>query len=119
MNISCYSKIHFFVGDSEHKSCIISTPDVGSLQLEGDEDFIILACDGLWDCVEYTEAAQLVYEHVVSSPGKKKKYWNYNKLYSYIRQKYDEKKKFYICNYKPNLKDITKKQYANKLMKNT
>lgn len=57
-------------GDSEHKPYIISEPDVKSIQLEGDEDFLILACDGLWDTVTPQDAALTVYKHILSSPGK-------------------------------------------------
>lgn len=57
-------------GDSEHKPHVSSTPDIVSLQLDGDEDFVILACDGLWDSVTYEKAAQAVYNHVQSDPGK-------------------------------------------------
>ncbi|KAK7571996.1 hypothetical protein V9T40_014468 [Parthenolecanium corni] len=56
------------IGDSEHKPHVSSTPDIVSLQLDGDEDFVILACDGLWDSVTYEKAAQAVYNHVQSDP---------------------------------------------------
>ncbi len=59
-----------FLGDSEQKPCVISTPDVGTLQLEGDEDFVIIGCDGLWDSVTHEDAARAVYEHIATNPGK-------------------------------------------------
>lgn len=33
------------------------------------EDFLILACDGLWDTISYIEAARTVYEAVIADPG--------------------------------------------------
>lgn len=65
-----YKIFSFFLGDSEHKPHVSSTPDIISLQLDGDEDFIILACDGLWDSVTYEDAARAVYNHILSCPGK-------------------------------------------------
>lgn len=52
------------IGDSEQKPYITGEPDVEEYEMEGDEEFIILACDGLWDCVEPFDAVQLVRECV-------------------------------------------------------
>lgn len=76
MTLNCFTLsdqiniIFQFLGDSEHKPHVSSTPDIVSVQLDGDEDFVILACDGLWDSVKYEEAAQTVYNHVQLCPGK-------------------------------------------------
>lgn len=32
--------------------------------LDGSEDFLIIACDGLWDYVNEVTAAKLVYEQI-------------------------------------------------------
>ncbi|XP_012556597.1 protein phosphatase 1E [Hydra vulgaris] len=48
------------IGDCDQKPFISSEPDVEEYELEGDEEFLILACDGLWDNVEPVEAVQLV-----------------------------------------------------------
>ena len=63
--------MNFITGDQDHKSCIIPNPDVKSVPLDGDEDFVILACDGLWDLVKPEEAAGAVYDHISRKPGKK------------------------------------------------
>lgn len=57
-------------GDSEYKPCVIAIPDIRKIDLNGDEDFLILACDGLWDFVSEEEAARTVYRLVLENPGK-------------------------------------------------
>lgn len=48
------------IGDRDQKPYITGEPDVEEYEMEGDEEFIILACDGLWDTVEPFDAVQLV-----------------------------------------------------------
>ncbi|PXF48885.1 Protein kinase and PP2C-like domain-containing protein [Gracilariopsis chorda] len=48
------------LGDRPFKRYISSTPDVVKHHLTNDDDFIILASDGLWDVVPIDEAAALV-----------------------------------------------------------
>ncbi|XP_066929368.1 protein phosphatase 1F-like [Clytia hemisphaerica] len=48
------------IGDSEQKPYVTGEPDVEEYEMEGDEEFVILACDGLWDTVEPFDAVQLV-----------------------------------------------------------
>lgn len=52
------------IGDAEHKPYISGEPDVEEFIFEGDEDFLILACDGLWDFVNPPEAVECVTEHL-------------------------------------------------------
>lgn len=52
------------IGDAEHKPYISGEPDVEEFIFEGDEDFLILACDGLWDVVKPPEAVECVTEHL-------------------------------------------------------
>ncbi|CAG2163449.1 unnamed protein product [Oppiella nova] len=52
------------VGDPEHKPYISSEPDVTELVIGSDTDFLILACDGLWDQLTADDATSLVYEYV-------------------------------------------------------
>lgn len=37
------------LGDPDHKQYISSEPEITVIELDGTEDFLILACDGLWD----------------------------------------------------------------------
>lgn len=52
-----------------HRPCISGEPDIVSVPLTGNEDFIILACDGLWDFVTEDDAAFYVYKKVRENPG--------------------------------------------------
>lgn len=58
------------LGDSEYKPYVIAVPDIREVPLDGGEDFLILACDGLWDFVTEDEAALAVYQMVHKHPGK-------------------------------------------------
>lgn len=40
------------------------------IPLDGGEDFMIIACDGLWDFLTEEEAARRVYDLVCKNPGK-------------------------------------------------
>ncbi|CAG2103940.1 unnamed protein product [Medioppia subpectinata] len=52
------------IGDPEHKPFISSEPDVVGFDISPDTDFLILACDGLWDQLSAEDATSLVYEYV-------------------------------------------------------
>lgn len=45
-------------------------PDVREIPLNGGEDFLIIACDGLWDFVPEDEVARKVYNLIRENPGK-------------------------------------------------
>ena len=49
MSKLCFSFSSRAIGDSEYKPYISSKPDITTVQMNGTEDFIIIACDGLWD----------------------------------------------------------------------
>jgi serine/threonine protein phosphatase PrpC len=49
---------------------VTSEPDVTAIPLNGTEDFLILACDGLWDFVMEEEAIKAVYQIIAETPGK-------------------------------------------------
>ncbi|XP_054154987.1 serine-rich adhesin for platelets-like [Oppia nitens] len=53
------------IGDPEHKPYVSSEPDVVELDItDGAADFLILACDGLWDQLTPEEATTIVYQYV-------------------------------------------------------
>lgn len=57
-------------GDSDYKPYVCAEPEVCEVSLDGSEDFLILACDGLWDFVSTRQAAKAVYDHLAHNPGK-------------------------------------------------
>jgi len=57
------------IGDSGYKPYVTSEPDVTAVSLDGTEDFLVLACDGLWDFVTEEEAVMAVYEQIAEAPG--------------------------------------------------
>lgn len=48
------------IGDLELKELVIARPDVMSLALCGDEDFVLIASDGLWDVVGDREGVDVM-----------------------------------------------------------
>lgn len=61
---------NFFIsGDLEYKPYVSAEPDIRVIPLDGTEDFLILACDGLWDFVSEQEAVNAVYGQLSMSPG--------------------------------------------------
>lgn len=59
-----------FAGDREYKPFVSSECDIKSLEIEGDEDFLILACDGLWDTLSAEAAVNVVYAYLTRNDGK-------------------------------------------------
>lgn len=40
------------IGDKKLKEWVIGDPDVAEFDLDGTEEYLILACDGLWDVMD-------------------------------------------------------------------
>ena len=57
-------------GDAENKPAITSEPDVVSIELDGTEDYVLLACDGIWDVIRPSKVPQLVYAHLTGGGSK-------------------------------------------------
>ncbi|XP_023932955.1 protein phosphatase 1F isoform X1 [Lingula anatina] len=57
------------IGDADHKPYVSGEPDVSTVQLDGTEDYIILACDGMWDTIPYNDLVNLIYEHFDTNKG--------------------------------------------------
>lgn len=57
------------IGDYGLKDVVISDPDIVCIKLNGNEDFLLMACDGLWDFVEEDEVALRVYELLEKNKG--------------------------------------------------
>lgn len=60
------------IGDNGLKDVVTGVPDVVKVPLTGKEDFLLMACDGLWDFVEEDDLAITVYEKLVLNEGKSK-----------------------------------------------
>ncbi|KAF5307987.1 hypothetical protein FQR65_LT06555 [Abscondita terminalis] len=57
------------IGDVEYKPYVTAVPDIIEIPLTGLEDFLVLACDGLWDVMTEKDAARHVYEKIIQNPG--------------------------------------------------
>lgn len=58
------------IGDYGLKDVVIGEPDIAAITLNGKEDFLIMACDGLWDFAEEDEVATRVYSALEKNNGK-------------------------------------------------
>lgn len=58
------------IGDTDLKPYITSEPEIVSFELDGDEDFLIMGSDGLWDGVTEDAAASEVYNRLKEDPGR-------------------------------------------------
>ncbi|XP_023215303.1 uncharacterized protein LOC111618090 [Centruroides sculpturatus] len=56
------------LGDPEHKPYVSAEPDVVKIPLQGNEDFFVLACDGLWDRLNPSDVASAIYSYIVEHP---------------------------------------------------
>ena len=53
------------------KQFVIGEPDVSEYDLTGDEDFIVVACDGVWDVMNQKEVgARVPLSCIRSYPGR-------------------------------------------------
>jgi len=57
------------IGDGNYKPYVCSDPDVTTVQMNGTEDFCIVACDGLWDTVTPDEATACVFNQLKKNKG--------------------------------------------------
>jgi len=46
---------------SNKKSGLIATPDIREYEINGEDEFAILACDGLWDVLSHQEVVDYVH----------------------------------------------------------
>ena len=58
-------------GDPDFKPYVSAEPDIGRCEMEGNEDYMVLACDGLWDVITFDHLVRLVYDHLNSKNGSK------------------------------------------------
>ncbi|KDP33503.1 hypothetical protein JCGZ_07074 [Jatropha curcas] len=46
------------------KQIVTANPDINTVELCDDDEFIVLACDGIWDCLSSQQLVDLVHEHL-------------------------------------------------------
>ena len=59
------------IGDAKDKKFVISEADVSTFDLDGSEDYLVLACDGMWDVLNGEEVVECVKNHLTSPSGSK------------------------------------------------
>lgn len=57
------------IGDMAHKPYVSAEPEIECIHLDGEEDFVVLGCDGLWDNLTEDEVAITVYKKIHENPG--------------------------------------------------
>jgi serine/threonine protein phosphatase PrpC len=57
------------IGDMLHKPFVSAEPEIDVIQLDGEEDFVVLGCDGLWDMLTEDDVALTVYQKLRENPG--------------------------------------------------
>ncbi len=67
LDVNCI--LLYVTGDVSYKPYVSGQPDVNCIELDGTEDYVVLACDGMWDCVSHEELVQLVNEHLEENNG--------------------------------------------------
>lgn len=56
------------IGPESYKPYISNQPDICCVELDGDEDFLVMASDGLWDHMTEDDIAVTVYKHIITNP---------------------------------------------------
>lgn len=59
------------IGDKKLKQWVVGDPDVAEFDLDGTEDFLLIACDGLWDVMDSDNIIQFVSEWRSQNDGVK------------------------------------------------
>ena len=52
------------IGDPADKAFVISDADVTCFDLDGTEDYLVLACDGIWDVMDGKMVQECVHKHL-------------------------------------------------------
>ncbi|KAL2544672.1 putative protein phosphatase 2C 60 [Forsythia ovata] len=48
------------------KQIVTANPDVNTVELCGDDEFLVLACDGIWDCMSSQQLVDFIHEQLKS-----------------------------------------------------
>ena len=57
------------IGDAKDKQFVIGEADVAPFDLDGTEDYMVVACDGLWDVLDGKEVVECVSSHLAKPEG--------------------------------------------------
>ncbi|EFX85505.1 hypothetical protein DAPPUDRAFT_127609 [Daphnia pulex] len=57
------------IGDAGYKPYVTAEPDMVAMTLDGQEDFLIIGCDGLWDTIGVDESAFIVLQYLHHERG--------------------------------------------------
>ncbi|KAM0844764.1 hypothetical protein ACQ4PT_056827 [Festuca glaucescens] len=49
---------------SPDKQMLTANPDINTVELCEDDDFLVLACDGIWDCMSSQQLVDFIHEHI-------------------------------------------------------
>ena len=58
------------IGDARDKKYVIGEADVATHDMKGTEDYVVLACDGVWDVLDSREVYQCIQKHLNSGGSK-------------------------------------------------
>ena len=58
------------IGDSKEKKFVVGDADVSTIELDGTEDYLVVACDGIWDVVNGEEMVECIQQHFLSGGSK-------------------------------------------------
>ncbi len=59
------------IGDAKLKHLVVGDADVDEFALDGTEDYLIVACDGVWDVLNEEEVVKCVNDHLARPEGSK------------------------------------------------
>ena len=54
-----------------HEQSVIAVPEITKIEYTDDIDFIIMGCDGVWDCVKRQLVCEFVDKQIKESPNRK------------------------------------------------
>lgn len=46
------------------KQIVTANPDINVVELCDDDDFVVVACDGIWDCMSSQQLVNFIHEHI-------------------------------------------------------
>lgn len=54
-------------GDIDYQPSVVSEPEIAHFELEGDEDYLIIGCDGLWETLDEREITTMIYDYALTA----------------------------------------------------
>lgn len=74
LSLFCYNIniVKIFLGDVKYKPHITCQPEIRSLVLDGNEEFLVLSSDGFWEYTTPEEISETIYDELLETDGE----WN-------------------------------------------